>query len=191
MLNLFHEKNKTLNQKQNITNYPYRSVIKLKSLYDKYDETKVKHYNNFNIKQSKKNYSLKTFSKILNSYIGDIFFQNKDFAFLLLININTRYTYAYKLGEIDEKEIINVDVNQKEYEIKYASKVQKTINSLNKAFNKHLSKYKVNLLRFDGERAINSEGFKKYLQNKNITYVPSIQGTHTSLSLIDRLCRTI
>ena len=41
-----------------------------------------------------------------------------------------------------------------------------------KSFNKHLSKYKVNLLRFDGERAINSEGFKKYLQNNNITYVP-------------------
>ena len=191
MLNLFHEKNKTLIYKPNIINYPYRSVIKLKSLYDKYDETKVKHYNNFNIKQSKKNYSLKTFSKLPNSYIGDIFFQTKDFAFLLLININTRYAYAYKLGEVDEKEIINVDVNQKEYEIKYASKGQKTINSLKKAFNKHLSKHKVNLLMFDGERAINSEGFKKYLQNKNITYVPSIPVTHTSLSLIDRLCRTI
>ena len=77
MRNLFHEKNKTLIYKPNIINYPYRSVTKLKSLYDKYDETKVKHYNNFNIKQSKKNYSLKTFSKIFNSYIGDIFFKLK------------------------------------------------------------------------------------------------------------------
>ena len=51
MHNLFYEKNKTLIYKPNIINYPYRSVIKLKSLYDKYYETKVKHYNNFNIKQ--------------------------------------------------------------------------------------------------------------------------------------------
>ena len=116
---------KTLTFKPIVTDYPYRSANKLKSLYDEYDESKVKHYNNFNIKQSKKDYSLKTFSKIPNSYIGDIFFQGKKFAFLLLININTRYAYAYQLGDVDVKEVINIDDNQKEYEIKYATKGQK------------------------------------------------------------------
>ena len=105
--------------------YPFRSMKKLKSLYDEIDNNKVKHYNNFNIKESKKQYSLKTYSKISHSYIGDIFFQSKDFAFLLLININTRYAYAYKLGLIEEREIINVDENYKEYEIKYATKGKK------------------------------------------------------------------
>ena len=62
---------------------------------------------------------------------------------------------------------------------------------MKKAFNKHLETHSINLLRFDGERAINSEGFERYLKSKNIKYVPSIPGTHTSLSLIDRLCRTI
>ena len=182
---------KTFTFKHDSNNYPYRSANKLKSLYDDYDATKVKHYNNFNIKQSKKDYSLKTYSKIPNSYSGDIFFQSKDFAFLLLININTRYAYAYKLGNVDVKEVINIDDNQKEYEIKYATKGRKTINALKDAFNIHLKKHPINLLRFDGERAINSEGFKRFLSTKNIKYVPSIPGTHTSLSLIDRLCRTI
>ena len=85
---------------------------KLKSLYDSVDESKVKHYNNFNVKQSKKDYSLRTFSRIPHSYIGDIFFQGRDIAFLLLININTRYAYAYRLGEVDEKVVYNVDENQ-------------------------------------------------------------------------------
>ena len=62
---------------------------------------------------------------------------------------------------------------------------------MKKAFNKHLETHSINLLRFDGERAINSEGFERYLRSKNIKYSPSIPGIHTSLSLIDRLCRTI
>jgi hypothetical protein len=163
----------------------------LKSLYDSVDESKVKHYNNFNVKQSKKDYSLRTFSRIPHSYIGDIFFQGRDIAFLLLININTRYAYAYRLGKVDEKVVHNVDENQDEHEVTYVTKGQKTIGSLKKAFNKHLETHSINLLRFDGERAINSEGFERYLRSKNIKYAPSIPGTHTSLSLIDRLCRTI
>ena len=182
---------KTIIYKPKQNDYPYRSINKLKSLYDSVDETKIKHYNNFNVKQSKKDYSLKTYSKIPHSYIGDIFFQGRDFAFLLLININTRYAYAYQLGKIDEKVVHNVDENQDEHEITYVTKGQKTIESLKKAFNKHLETHSINLLRFDGERAINSEGFERYLRSKNIKYAPSIPGTHTSLSLIDRLCRTI
>ena len=185
------ELNKTFNLAFNITGYPYRSTNKLKSLYDEYDETKVKHYNDFNVKESKKKYSLKAFSKIPHSYIGDIFFEGKDFAFLLLININTRYAYAYKLGDVEEKEIINIDENRKEYEIKYATKGQKTIKSLKKAFNQHLKHHPINMLRFDGERAIGSYEFQEFLKKKNIKFVETKLNSHTSLSIIDRLCRTI
>ena len=76
-----------------------------------------------------------------------------------MININTRYAYAYQLGEIELKEIINVDENNKEYEMIYTTGGKKTIKELKKAFNKFLQDTKVNILRFDGEKAINSEGF--------------------------------
>ena len=40
---------KTIIYKPKQNDYPYRSVNKLKSLYDSVDESKIKHYNNFNI----------------------------------------------------------------------------------------------------------------------------------------------
>ena len=185
------ELNKTITTDTNTTGYPYRSANKLKSLYDEYDETKVKHYNNINEKQSKKTYSLKAYSKIPNSYIGDLFFEGKDYAFLLLININTRFAYAYKLGKVETKEIINIDDNKIESEEKYATLDQKSIKALIKAFYEHLKQHPINMLRFDGERAINSPGFQEYLNDKNIKFVKTIPNVHTSLGLIERLCRTI
>ena len=60
------------------------------------DENKLSnHYNNFNIKKNKKEYSLRTCSDGRHSLIGDIFFDS-DISYLLLININTRYAYAYR-----------------------------------------------------------------------------------------------
>ena len=180
---------------QNIT-ANFRGHSKLKSLYDDFDNIKykqnIKHYNDFNVKESKNKYSLKTYSNVKNSFIGDIFFESNISAFLLLININTRYAYAYQLGEINIKETINVDNNNnKEYEMTYATTGKKTIRELLKAFEKFLNICPVNILRFDGERAIGSNEFKTYLTKKNIKFIPAIPGVHTSLSLIDRLCRTI
>ena len=175
--------------------YPYRSYSKLKSLYDDFNTYKfksmVKPLNNFDVKESKNKYSLKTYSNVKNSFIGDIFFESKISAFLLLINISTRYAYAYQLGNVDIKEIINIDENNKEYQMSYTTKGKKTTQELKKAFKKFLQDTKVNILRFDGERAIGSEDFKKYLKKNNIKFIPAIPGVHTSLSLIDRLCRTI
>ena len=182
--------------------YPYRSLNKLKSLFTDFDNEKykqIKHYNNFDIKQSKKEYSLRTCSKVKYTFIGDIFFdsnhkkgkERKLTAFLLLIDVNTRYAYAYQLGEIDLKEITNVDENNEEYEVILADKDLKTTTELIKAFNKHLKVSPVNILRFDGERAINSPGFQEYLKQHNIKFIESKTQAHTSLSLIDRLCRTI
>ena len=52
------------------------------------------HYNTYNVKKNKQEYSLRTYSNIRHSLIGDIFF-DEDISYLLLININTRYAYAY------------------------------------------------------------------------------------------------
>ena len=189
------EPNKILHFTLDNKGYPYRSYTKLKSLYDDFDRTKYKkniqHYNNYNIKENKKKYNLKTYSTVKNSFIGDIFFESNKAAFLLLININTRFAYAYQLGDIETKEIINIDENNKEYEMKYATQGRKTTKELLKAFDKFLNKHPVNILRFDGEKAIGSEDFKSYLKSKGIKFIPAITEAHTSLSLIDRLCRTL
>ena len=178
----------------NTGKYPYRSYKKLTSLYDDFDNEKykeVEHYNNFNVKESKKDYSLKTYSKYKYTFIGDIFFQSNKAAFLLLINVNTRYAYAYQLGEVNIKETINVDENNKEYEVSYLTTGKKTNNELMKAFEKHLKICPIHVLRFDGEKAVNSKEFKKFFKDHKIMFIPATTEAHTSLSLIDRLCRTI
>jgi hypothetical protein len=148
------------------------------------------HYNSFNIKKNKKEYSLRTYSDTRHSLIGDIFFDS-DISYLLLININTRYAYAYQLGDVEIHKISNKDEYQNNYYIYYATKGMKTTESLIKAFNQHLANHKVNILRFDGEKAINSKEFQNYLEQNHIMFKPAIPKSHTSLSLIDRLCRTI
>ncbi len=94
-------------------------------------------------------------------------------------------------GNVDIKEIINIDENNKEYQMSYTTKGKKTTQELKKVFKKFLQDTNVNILRFDGERAIGSEDFKKYLKKNKTKFIPSIPGVQASLSLIDRLCRTI
>ena len=162
--------------------FPYRSANKLKSIYNNFEQANSlnrmstadinklsKHYNNFNIKKNKQEYSLKTYSNVRHSLIGDIFFDS-DISYLLLININTRYAYAYQLGDVEIHKISNKDEYQNNYYIYYATKGMKTTESLIKAFNQHLANHKVNILRFDGEKAINSKEFQNYLQ-KHMKYI--------------------
>jgi hypothetical protein len=148
------------------------------------------HYNNYNVNKNQKEYSLRTYSNARHSLIGDIFF-DEDISYLLLININTRYAYAYQLGDVQIGKISNKDEYQNIYYIRYATRGQKTTESLIKAFKLHLEQHKVNVLRFDGEKAINSNEFQEYLEKNHIIFIPAIPKSHTSLSLIDRLCRTI
>ena len=183
--------------------FPYRSPNKLKSLYNNFEEANLinqptikdiygftNHYNNFNVKESKEKYNLKTYSNVRYSFIGDIFFEGAQ-AFLLLININTRYAYGYQLGNIETFEIKNQDDNGKVYIMKYATTGKKTTDQLIKAFKKHLEKTRMNILRFDNERGIISKNFQTMIKGAKIKFIPTISKTHTSLSLIDRLCRTI
>ena len=133
---------------------------------------------------------MRTYSNIRHLLIGDIFF-DEDISYLLLININTRYAYAYQLGNLTVGKISNKDKYQNTYCIYYATKGQKTTNSLLDAFKQHMINHKVNILRFDGEKGINSKEFQDYLEQNHIMFIPAIPKSHTSLSLIDRLCRTI
>ena len=155
--------------------FPYRSANKLKSIYNNFEQANLlnrmstadvnklsNHYNSFNVKKNKKEYSLRTCSDARHSLIGDIFFDS-DISYLLLININTRYAYAYQLGNVKVTKITNQDEYQNIYLIRYLKKNQKTTESLKKAFKHHLSNHKVNILRFDGEKAINSKEFQDYL----------------------------
>ena len=180
---------------------PYRSPNKIKELYinnfGKKDisindiKQNVEHYNNFNIKQNQKKFSLKTYSNIFHSFIGDIFYESNKAAFLLLININTRKAYAYQLGEINYKNEIDLVDGVEKIVYQYATKGKKTTSELIKAFNKHLLNEKINILKFDNESAIKSLEFQQFLKDHNIKFIKTIPNSHTSLSIIDRLCRTI
>ena len=54
-----------------------------------------------------------------------------------------------------------------------------------------MNNHRISILRFDGETAFKSKKFKEYFNDKNITFIPTIPGVHSSLSIVDRLCRTI
>ena len=110
----------TINNYNNPVLFPYRSARKMKSLEKSMPEINllnaksykelhnlIPHYNNYDVKKSLKKYGLKTYSTYRYSYIGDLFFEGDIAAFLLLININTRYAYAYQLGKIESNKILS------------------------------------------------------------------------------------
>ena len=184
-----------------VLNAPFRSNDKVKALLkDEYNVSASNNFidkyipklNNYNKKEAKK-LQYKTYSRP-GGYIGDIFFPlSRNIAFLLIIEINTRRAYAHQLGNVNVKEIINVDDNTYEREVTAETTKLKTTQSLIKAFDQVLEEVGSNIrtLRFDGEAAINSKVFQEYLTRHNITFIPTIPGQHSQLSLIDRLTRTI
>lgn len=185
-----------------IKNCPYRDHNKIKALVkQKYnvdiDDDLIDNYipklNNFNETESKKIYNFKIVCSP-GTYLGDIFFPvGNKVAFLLLIEANTRKAYAYQLGDITEKEIINVDTEKYERQILAPKTGLKTTTSLIKAFNKFLNDdpYTVRYLKFDGESGINNTTFQTFLTKNNIKFIPVKKENINSLSLINRLCRTL
>ena len=160
----------------------------------------------FNIRKQIKNYQFKTYSRIPGGFIGDIFFNKSKFACLLLININTRKAYAYGLNNIEVYKVnpdskrIQIepldkenDYGSREYTITYSTTNKKTTNNLINVFKQFLNDidHKITSLRFDNESAVKSKQFQTMLRNNGIKFIPVVEGSHTSLSLIDRLCRTI
>lgn len=152
------------------------------------------HEPHFNIHDQIKKYQFKTYSQVPGGYIGDIFFNKSKFACLLLICINTRKAYGYALNDVEIKPLSQTnDYGNREYTIVYSTTNKKTTINLIDAFKKFLKdiNYKITSLRFDGESAIKSNLFQTLLQNYKIKFIPVIKDSHTSLGLIDRLCRTI
>ena len=143
----------------------------------------------FNVRKQIKNYQFKTYSRVPGGFIGDIFFNKSKFACLLLININTRKAYAYALNNVEIKPI----GQNEEYTITYSTTNKKTTSNLINVFKQFLNDidHKITSLRFDNESAVKSKQFQIMLQNNKIKFIPVVEGSHTSLSLIDRLCRTI
>ena len=148
----------------------------------------------FNVRKQIKNYQFKTYSRVPGGFIGDIFFNKSKFACLLLININTRKAYAYALNNVEIKPIGNQnDYGNQVYTITYSTTNKKTTTNLINVFKQFLNDidHKITSLRFDNESAVKSKQFQTMLRNNKIKFVPVVEGSHTSLSLIDRLCRTI
>lgn len=164
------------------------------------------HESHFNIRKQIKNYQFKTYSRIPGGFIGDIFFNKSKFACLLLININTRKAYAYALNNVEIKpigktndygnQVYEINPGSKgsqEYTITYSTINKKTTSNLINVFKQFLNdiNHKITSLRFDNESAIKSKMFQTMLRDNKIKFVSVVEGSHTSLSLIDRLCRTI
>ena len=156
----------------------------------------------FNIRKQIKNYQFKTYSRVPGGFIKDIFFNKSKFACLLLININTRKAYAYALNNVEVHKV-NQDSKgsqaepirgqNEEYTITYSTTNKKTTSTLINVFKQFLNDidHKITSLRFDNESAVKSKQFQTMLRNNKIKFIPVVEGSHTSLSLIDRLCRTI
>ena len=160
----------------------------------------------FNVRKQIKNYQFKTYSRIPGGFIGDIFFNKSKFACLLLININTRKAYAYALNNVEVYKVNpdskgsqvkpikgQNDYDNNVYTITYSTTNKKTTTNLINVFKQFLNdiNHKITSLRFDNESAVKSKQFQTMLRNNGIKFVPVVEGSHTSLSLIDRLCRTI
>ena len=175
------------------------------------------HEPQFNVRKQIKNYQFKTYSRVPGGFIGDIFFNKSKFACLLLININTRKAYGYSLNNVEIKPLMAMtpkeskpiggqnDYGNQVYEINpgskgsqvytitYSTTNKKTTSNLINVFKQFLNdiNHKITSLRFDNESAVKSKQFQTMLRNNGIKFVPVVEGSHTSLSLIDRLCRTI
>lgn len=162
------------------------------------------HEPHFNLRKQIKKYQFKTYSRVPGGFIGDIFFNKSKFACLLLININTRKAYAYALNNVEIKPIGKEnDYGGQEYIIMYSTINKKTTSNLINVFKQFLNdinhetkgqdseRGQITSLRFDNESAVKSKQFQTMLRNNGIKFIPVVEGSHTSLSLIDRLCRTI
>lgn len=196
----------TINKNEDITDFlqnpPTRDLQNNIKLFEYFFDRKPNDYEtqllnvhepHFNIRKQIKKYQFKTYSRVPGGFIGDIFFNKSKFACLLLININTRKAYAYALNNVEIEPLGQNDYGSREYTITYSTTNKKTTSNLINVFKQFLNDidHEITSLRFDNESAVKSKQFQTMLRNNGITFIPVVEGSHTSLSLIDRLCRTI
>jgi hypothetical protein len=157
--------------------------------------------NSFPTKTNKKKYCLKAVYPE-NTYIMDIMECKPNIQYLIIINALTRFTYAQLLNDIEYRRIIPI----------YAKvNAEKFIRKFDIIFNENLQ-LNINILQSDSEPAFSSKEAKDYYRRKRIQWRPVMRmipmeyptfmnyermGTirtepkHTSLSLVDRIIKTI
>ncbi len=148
----------------------------------------------FDYKKQSKDYMLKTVAP-RHSLIIDYFFPGK-FVYLLAININTRKAFAIPSTEIKE-------INENRFAI--SEKNNKTATTAIKLLNELLLQTKIKHILCDQEAAFMSQMFKNECRKHGIELLQYIKndvkgviqttdasrGNHSTLSIIDRLSRTI
>ena len=147
----------------------------------------------FNEKQQKKKYMLHTIAP-RHSFIIDYFFPGK-FIYLLCVNVNTRKAYAIPTSNIKE-------ISEGRWTVPV--KGNKTEESAVDQLKKLMKMTKVKHIMCDLEKAFISNSFKEFCsknrielnhyhknQLKGFDTKDTSRGNHGTLSILDRLCRTL
>lgn len=177
-----------------------KNIAAFRSKYKNYrigkviDKNTVK--NSFPIRKNKK-FMLNRVGK-LNEYMEDIMFEGK-YAYLVLININTRYLCVEPLNMKHGDNYIKTNT-------KSAKSYLTALREINKRLNRIISNkvsYKSRKIKYlfgDGESCFNSKEAWKYYSSYDINFNPVSRidaengksyPIHTGLSIIDRVIRTI
>lgn len=187
----------------------YKSKDKIKHLIQKnygieYHNSWLPDFtpNYFPLKENKKNYGLHIVAPP-NSFMIDLMFENGQYVYLVAINMNTRKLWV-------ESTEFQIEQNENEELVKQRLKsTENVMFALNKMIQRGM---KVKYIKGDGEGAFHSNLMQEYFHRNDIQFfdvrrqitkypiymqdlnmVQSIksEAEHTSVSLIDRVIRTI
>lgn len=170
--------------------------------------------NHFPLKENKKRYCLHTIAPRY-SYLIDLMFENQEYCYLVMININTRKLWVEQTNY--PSELANLTFEQNIYYDKPKSSIN-IINALERIIeNMKTQKTHIRYLSGDSEKGFLSETFNRFLEEHQIKPFIPIQREnlnskypdfmyknnmvqkiinktipkHSSLGIIDRVIRTI
>ena len=183
-----------INNNIDVNRAAFRSKYKNYKIGKDIDKNTVK--NSFPIRKNKK-FMLNRVGK-LNEYMEDIMYDGK-YAYLVLININTRYLCVEPLNM---KHGDNYLKNKTKSTKAYLTAIREINKRLNKIISnkKSYSTRKIKYLFGDGESSFNSKEAWKYYDSYKIKFNPVSRindengksyPIHTGLSIVDRVIRTI
>ena len=153
--------------------YPYNTLSKFQSIARKYGFTnkEAKHYLENNVVHDQKVPPPKfmhIYSKHPNAYQMDTFFYREEKTpYLMIININSRKAYAYKMTDKGAGEVL-------------------------KALNKFINEVQVIYsIISDQDKAYLSNAVLSFMKDHNIIYRTTTDNDHDKLAIINRFMRTI
>jgi hypothetical protein len=196
--------NKNIDKSIDIKLSPWRSKSKFEhyvSTHSDIQNIKKAETQSFKLKENRKQFMLKCVSR-RNTYMIDYVFFG-EFYYMLAINVNTRKAYAIQgLGTYNKETATQAELRSTN---KVKSNKYQSIAELNELLKKC---HQISHLIFDGESSWNSADFKYYLKQHNIDYYVETKNKitnpnpnakaenvdktiHTTLSTLNRVCRTI